>query len=397
MEPLPRRASQAPFGVSQSLPLAAVFAATFGVGLVFGFQPPLMAFVLERGGASSFEIGAVTSASAIAVIACGPVYPRLIDRLGPRSAIVVGTAAVVAIVFVMPILQGVAAWVALRFLTGCALGVSWIASEIWLNTVSTDQSRGTVMGVYASVFAAGVVAGPLMLEVTGTAGWRPFHIGALCLAFTTLPLLFVRHPPRTDRDPHAAQGLLRMLRSAPVVMLAALIAGLVESADVSLLPVFGLHRGLNERASLLLVTVFLAGNVLLQLPIGSLADRLGRRVVLAACSIVSMIGPLLLPSVMSAPWVLWPLLFVWGGTMYGFYTQGIALLGESFTARELADANALFVMVYCAGGVVGPTVGGLAMDLWNPNGLVVFLSGAASLLAVGILAEARRNPPHSSS
>ncbi|TLY57195.1 MAG: MFS transporter [Gammaproteobacteria bacterium] len=390
MEPLRRRASQAPFGLPQSLPLVAVFTATFGVGLVFGFQPPLMAFILERGGTSSFAIGAVTSASAIAVIACGPVYPRLIDRLGLRSAIIVGTVAVVAIVFVMPILQGVAAWVALRFLTGCALGVSWIASEIWLNTVSTDQSRGTVMGIYATAFAAGVVAGPLLLEITGTAGWRPFHVGALCLAVTTLPLLFVSHPPTTDRDPHRRQEPLRMLRSAPVVMLAALIAGLVESVDVSLLPVFGLHRGLDERSSLLLVTVFLAGNVLLQLPIGSLADRLGRRVVLAACSIVSMIGPLLLPSVMSAPWMLWPLLFVWGGTMYGFYTQGIALLGESFTARELANANALFVMVYCAGGVVGPTLGGLAMDFWNPNGLVVFVSGAASLLAVGIIAEARR-------
>ena len=390
MEPLRRRASQAPFGLPQSLPLVAVFTATFGVGLVFGFQPPLMAFILERGGTSSFAIGAVTSASAIAVIACGPVYPRLIDRLGLRSAIIVGTVAVVAIVFVMPILQGVAAWVALRFLTGCALGVSWIASEIWLNTVSTDQSRGSVMGLYATAFAAGVVAGPLLLEITGTAGWRPFHVGALCLAVTTLPLLFVSHPPTTDRDPHRRQEPLRMLRSAPVVMLAALIAGLVESVDVSLLPVFGLHRGLDERSSLLLVTVFLAGNVLLQLPIGSLADRLGRRVVLAACSIVSMIGPLLLPSVMSAPWMLWPLLFVWGGTMYGFYTQGIALLGESFTARELANANALFVMVYCAGGVVGPTLGGLAMDFWNPNGLVVFVSGAASLLAVGIIAEARR-------
>src|SRR5207253_413574 len=226
-------------GLPQSLPLVAVFTATFGVGLVFGFQPPLMAFILERGGTSSFAIGAVTSASAIAVIACGPVYPRLIDRLGLRSAIIVGTVAVVAIVFVMPILQGVAAWVALRFLTGCALGVSWIASEIWLNTVSTDQSRGTVMGIYATAFAAGVVAGPLLLEITGTAGWRPFHVCALWLAGTALPLLLVSHPPTTDRDPHRRQEPLRMLRSAPVVMLAALIAGLVESVDVSVLPVFG--------------------------------------------------------------------------------------------------------------------------------------------------------------
>src|SRR5437660_10411453 len=110
MEPLRRRASQAPFGLPQSLPVVAVFAATCGVGLVFGFPPPLMAFILERGGTSSFAIGAVTSASATAVIACGPVYPRLIDRLGLRSAIIVGTVAVVAVVFFMPILQGLAAW-----------------------------------------------------------------------------------------------------------------------------------------------------------------------------------------------------------------------------------------------------------------------------------------------
>ena len=35
---------------SQTYSLAAVFSASFGVGLIFGFQPPLMALVLERGG-----------------------------------------------------------------------------------------------------------------------------------------------------------------------------------------------------------------------------------------------------------------------------------------------------------------------------------------------------------
>ena len=57
---------------SQKFNLAAVFSASFGVGLIFGFQPPLMALVLERAGASSFEIGAVTSISTVAVMLCGP-------------------------------------------------------------------------------------------------------------------------------------------------------------------------------------------------------------------------------------------------------------------------------------------------------------------------------------
>jgi MFS family permease len=379
-----------PFSKSQRLSLAAVFSASFGVGLIFGFQPPLMALVLQRGGASSFEIGAVTSISTVAVMLCAPLYAGAITRLGLRFAIILGIVVSTATLLLMPLLASFQGWLALRFVTGCALGLEWIASEVWLNTLSTDQSRGTVMGAYATVFAAGVMAGPLLLQITGTAGWRPFEVGALCLALTAVPLLLVRQASAGNSGPRERLQWLPIARAAPLVMLAALIAGLVESAYVSLLPVFGLLRGLDEPASLLLVTVFLAGNVILQLPIGRLADRMGRRRVLSGCASVCVIGPVLLSAVMGTPWLLWPLLLLWGGTMYGFYTQGIALLGESYPQAQLADANVVFVVVYCAGGIVGPSLGGLAMDYWTPNGLLVFLSCAPLLLGAARLPWVRK-------
>ena len=79
-------------------------------------------------------------------------------------------------------------WLFLRFLSGCALGLTWIASEIWMNTVSGDESRGVIMGIYGTVFSIGITAGPALLELTGTRGWRPFAVGALCLLLTLLPL-----------------------------------------------------------------------------------------------------------------------------------------------------------------------------------------------------------------
>jgi len=281
--------------------LAAVFSASFGVGLIFGFQPPLMALVLERGGASSFEIGAVTSISTVAVMLCGPFYPRAIARLGLRRSVILGIAVSTAMLLVMPFLPGFRGWLVLRFVTGCALGLEWIASEVWLNRLSTDQSRGTVMGAYATVFAAGVMAGPLLLQLTGTAGWRPFGAGALCLALTALPLFAARSGSDSDAAPRDRLPWLKVVRAAPTVMVAALIAGLVESAYVSLLPVFALLRGLDEQRSLVLVTVFLAGNVLLQLPIGRLGDRLGRKRVLALCASVCVIGPIVLSAVLGVP------------------------------------------------------------------------------------------------
>ena len=103
--------------------LVAVLSSSLGVGLIFGFQPPLMALVLERGGASSFDIGAITSISTVAVMLCGPLYPRAIRRLGLRLAVIFGIAVSTAVLFIMPLLPTVQGWFALRFLTGCALGL----------------------------------------------------------------------------------------------------------------------------------------------------------------------------------------------------------------------------------------------------------------------------------
>jgi MFS family permease len=374
--------------MSRRLTLTAILSSSLGVGLIFGFQPPLIALVLSRSGISAAIIGAVTAATLAAVIVCGPFYPRLIERLGLKRSVIAGIGTAALVLMFMPAASSVPMWLCFRFITGCALGLSWIASEIWLNTISGEESRSTVMGMYGTVFSIGIIAGPVLLELTSTEGWRPFLYGAVCLLATLLPLLVLKgvETPVDTRTPLAE--LLRAAHFAPIVMLAAVVAGLVESADLALLPLFGLHAGLNESAALLLVTLFMVGNVVLQMPIGLLADRFGRHEILAVCSVASALGPLLLPLCVGAPVWLGLLLFLWGGTLYAFYSQGIALLGEQFPAAELAAANTVFVMVYCAGGVIGPSLGGFAMDLWPRAGLPVMLAGAPLLLLAGLGARA---------
>jgi MFS family permease len=376
---------------SHRLGLAAVFSSSLGVGLIFGFQPPLIALSLSRLGNSSFAIGAVTAVSLIAVILCGPFYPRAIVRLGLKRSIVSGTVFAAALLLLMPLWPGVPFWLILRFIAGCALGLVWIASEIWMNSASGIEARGTVMGIYGTVFSIGIVAGPVLLEFTGTQGARPFAVGAACLILTLVPLAVLRPATSAAQVFTPLRGLMGAVRSAPIVMMAAFVAGLVESADLTLLPLFGTHAGLDERAALLLVAVFMAGNVALQVPIGLLADRYGRKTLLGVCALTSSIGPLLLQASLGNPLLLWPLLFLWGGTLYAFYSQGVALLGEQFALEDLPSANTFFVMVYCLGGVIGPSVGGIAMDVWPSRGLPVLLSGAALLMLGGLVLSAGRS------
>src|SRR5258708_39230045 len=209
---------------SRSATLAAVFSSSLGVGLIFGFQPPLIALVLSRAGSSSFAVGAVTAASLVAVILLGPFYPAAIARLGLKKCIVAGVCCAAVVLILMPAWPGVAFWLVLRFVTGCALGLSWIASEVWMNSISGDDSRGTVMGIYGTVFSAGVMMGPTLLEWTGTRGLLPFAVGSVCLLLTLLPLALMQRVRGSVQAFTPMRDLAAMVGRAPVAMLAALTA-----------------------------------------------------------------------------------------------------------------------------------------------------------------------------
>src|SRR5262249_50238226 len=127
--------------------------------------------------------------------------------------------------------------------------------------------------------------------------------------------------------------------------------------------------------AIFVLVLFTLGNVALQLPIGILADAWDRRKALMACAALSLIGTALLPLALDTTLWLGLLLFVWGGVAFGTYALSLSLLGQTYPKAELASANAVFIMVYELGSVVGPVVSGSAMDAWDPHGF---------LLAIGL-------------
>jgi predicted MFS family arabinose efflux permease len=128
-----------------------------------------------------------------------------------------------------------------------------------------------------------------------------------------------------------------------------------------------------------------AGNVLLQVPIGMLADRVAAEKLLMAVSLVAFAGLFLMPFLGPMGVLRWPFLFIWGGSLGGFYTLSLTLVGRRFSRDELPGANAAFVIVYEIGGMLGPMASGLGIDLWNPHGALVPLALAYALFVIGSL------------
>ena len=173
-------------------------------------------------------------------------------------------------------------------------------------------------------------------------------------------------------------------REAPALALvlagfAALAYGAVETSLLGLLPIYAVRTGSTPEGAALLLSFFGLGNVLLQLPVGWLSDRMDRRRLLLGCAVVGSFGALALPSLISQPGLLAFALVLWGGVVAGMYTIGLAVIAERFSGADLAAANSAFIFLYGLGMLVGPPAAGLAMDVWDPHGLpaaIALLFGA---------------------
>jgi MFS family permease len=164
---------------------------------------------------------------------------------------------------------------------------------------------------------------------------------------------------------------------------------------MALLPVWGVKSGLGADASAFLVSTLVLGNVALQLPLGALADRLNRRAMLVGCALVSVAAAVALPMLSGGGWMLWAVLFGWGGIAAGLYTIALIELGSRHRGQALVSANAAVLVSYGIGALAGPLVAGAAMDVIEPHGLSLALAAMALAYIVLAVRRARRRaqPP----
>lgn len=372
--------------------MAAALGCIGAVGIGLGATLPLLALRMEAMGASATVIGLNTAMVGLAHILFTPLVPRLLRHVPMMRFLVACLVVAAGGMFAYVLVPHVGWWFPIRFVTSAALAGLFIVSEIWVNQLAEERTRGRAIGLYATVFAGAFAIGPVILLLVGTAGVTPFAITAAITLCAVVPLLMARGAvPEIEGKP--TRPFAAYLAAAPAATFAALAYGAIETQVFNLLPVFAVRSGATEAVAALVLTVFAAGNVALQVPIGMLADRFDRRAVLAACAAIGVAGPLLLPWAAGTALVLYPVLFLYGGVVVGLYTVGLALLGQRFSGADLAAANAAFVVMYSAGALVGPVLGGGAMDLAGPPGLAWALAALAGLylaLALWRLARGRR-------
>jgi MFS family permease len=348
--------------------LAAAIASVTVFGLSIGQGGPLLPLLLEARG-TDVTLNGLNAGAAFVGVLVGPLLaPRCVRRTGIRNFLLLCFTLDIVLTLALKAFDNVAAWFVLRALLGLVGSSVFTAGEAWINLLAGDKGRGRIIGVYAAALSAGFGTGPLVLSLTGIEGWSPFVVNAAIVAAATIPLLGAGD----DADGFGRErgaGPLTMFARAPLIVGVVALFGMFEAALMALLPIWGVRIGLSVRMAAATLTAVYFGSIVLQVLIGWLSDRISRLAALRLCGVVGLLGALLVASVASSPWVLFGVLFVWGGVASGIYPVALSMAGDRFRATELVAVNAAMIIAYGGGALAGPALGGVAMDIWNPQGL----------------------------
>jgi len=365
--------------------MAGIIATVTVFAVAQGLTYPLLSFILERQGTTSSLIGLSAAMTPLGFIISAPFIPALVRRVGGgRLAILCSILAALALIMI-GWTQDIRAWMPLRFLLGFFANPLYVISETWLISITPAPRRGRIMGLYSSIVSGGFAIGPLSLGLVGTEGWPPFLIGIAAFLLCGLIVLAVvpRLPDMPDEGEATSVGGFFAL--APLLLFAVFTAAAFEQTLLSLFAVYGAALGSGEQRIASLITCFVAGNAVLQILLGRLAERFGSTRTTLFCVLACLAGCLLLPSIFNS-WLIWPLVFVWGGASFGIYTLSLIQLGERFTGQTMIAGNAAFAFVWGIGGIVGSPATGLGMQLIGHQGLPWSLGLLSGVLAMFLMA-----------
>lgn len=352
------------------LPISAAISSISVVGIAIGLGMPLLSVILETRGVSATMIGLNTAVAGLASIAAAPLATPLAVRFGVvwtmLGMIVLGAFAFIGFYFA----PSFWIWFPLRAALHVSLTVLFILSEFWISISAPPSKRGFVLGIYATVLSLGFAGGPWLFAQVGSQGFLPFAITFGLVAIAAIPVLAAwRESPAIHSEGEQNTGFLRYIWLVPTATAAVLVFGAVETGGFALFPVYGARIGYSEADAALLLSMIGLGNVMMQIPMGMISDRIkDRRHLLLVCALVGFVGTLLMPYLMTNWHVMAVLLFIWGGVVAALYTVGLAHLGSRLSGRELASANAAFVLCYGLGMVVGPQAIGAGMDIFGTDG-----------------------------
>lgn len=375
--------------------IVAALATVGACDIAFGLTLQLIPLLMNERGWPAWAIGLNSAMGPIGILMAGPFLPRIIGRVGTRRMVLMIVAVLVLSLAAISSLP-VWTWFPLRFFFGLSTGSLFVISEAWILSAATAENRGRVMGLYTCLLSVTFATGPLILPWTGIEGFLPWGIGIACILLSMLPLALVKVREDEFKTHEDSRGFFGFVARAPMMLFAIAAATLFDNVLIAFFTIYGIRHGLDLAVASRVLGIGIIGNVIFSYPLGWLADHWSRKAVMFISAGLTVVLSLSLLLVITH-WSVWPVMMVLSPMAFAIYVVSLATMGDSFKGPDLMAGTAAVAAMWGVGGLIGPPVAGLAIDLVGINAMPVTLASFFVLMLVGLtLSRGRlvREPSH---
>ncbi len=287
------------------------------------------------------------------------------------------------------LMVGFWSWMMWRFIAGIGCAMIWVVVESALMCSGTSRNRGRLLAAYMMIYYVGTVLGQLMVSKmpTDLVSVLPW-VTALVLA-AILPLLFTRIVnDRSESQEAVAVWPMLRLRHARLGVNGCIISGIVLGSLYGLMPLYLNHQGVSDSGIGFWMAVMVSAGIVGQWPVGRLADRFGRLLVLRVQVFVVILGCV----AMLSNAAMGPALFVLGAAGFTLYPVAMAWACEKVEHHQLVAMNQALLLSYTVGSLLGPTFTSMLMQSYSDNLLFVMIAGVAFVYLLMLLRKAGHHP-----
>jgi MFS family permease len=370
-------------GVIVSMACAAV-----GNGLMFAYIP-------VRLGVSGFDptwAGLILTGLSAGGIAGCLLTGLLVRRVGHARAFMIFSALIVLSnasigAGVHPVL-----WIAARALYGFAICGMFIVGQSWLNDAVANSVRGRVMAIFYVSYIVGLGVGSWLMGLLDISGASIPLIGIAFTALSILPVGLTRLPPPPPPE-RASVAFARAWAISPVGVAGMLAVGGLSMMIAGFAPIHATASGFSQSQVATLMFAMPLGTLIFQLPFGWVSDRIDRRYVLVAASLLVVVAGIAAGIFDGSALPLMIVIYmVWSGASESIYSLSSAHANDRATKDDLVALSSTMLFAWSVSGFIVPALGTALTAVFGTAAFMAIAIVIGAAFSVFVVVRIARNP-----
>ena len=280
-------------------------------------------------------------------------------------------------------------WSVWRFTAGIGCALLWVVVESALMCSGTSANRGRLLAAYMMVYYVGTVIGQLLVSKVNTALLSVLPWAVALVLSGMLPLLFTRITAMENIN-HQSTPVFSMLRfrQARLGVNGCVISGVVLGSLYGLMPLWLNHQNYTDSQTGFWMALMVSAGIVGQWPVGRLAERYGRLLVLRVQVFIVIMACV----AMLSQAALAPALFILGAAGFTLYPVAMAWACERVAPHQLVSMNQALLLSYTVGSLLGPMLTAMLMQRYSDSLLFITIGAVAFIYLLMLLRKAGKHP-----